>query len=135
MEKRAQTHHAERVAEALRVELDEILNYELADPRLIPLVITEVLLSPDMRLALIRVALGEDAARGEQALQALAGARGFVRRQLSERLGLFRVPEIEFEADMTPALRARAAPLLRRVRKGRPREDGLTGESEKKPAQ
>ena len=44
-------HRAERVAEALRSELEEILNYELDDPRMTPVTITEVILTSDGRKA------------------------------------------------------------------------------------
>jgi ribosome-binding factor A len=41
---------------------------------------------------------------------------------LAERLNLFRVPELHFEADVSPGLSGRVDHLLKRVRRGRPRE-------------
>jgi ribosome-binding factor A len=41
------THRAERVSEAIREELGEIISYELSDPRIGDAVVTEVLVSPD----------------------------------------------------------------------------------------
>jgi ribosome-binding factor A len=116
------THHSERVSEALREELSEIIAYELSDPRIGEAIVTEVLVSPDLRHAQVRLHLGEQPGQQEETIQALDGARHFLRRQLAKRLSLYRVPELHFEPDISPALSSRAHDLLRRVRKGRPRE-------------
>jgi ribosome-binding factor A len=116
------THHSERVSEALREELSEIIAYELSDPRIGEAVVTEVLVSPDMRHAQVRLHLGKQPNEREETIQALDGARHFLRHQLAERLNLFRVPELHFESDISPALSGRVENLLKRVRRGRPRE-------------
>jgi ribosome-binding factor A len=114
------THRAERVSEALREELGEMIAYELSDPRIGDASVTEVLVSPDMKHAQVRLHLGDH--EGRQTIEALARARHFLRRQLAERLNLFRVPELHFEADVSPGLSGRMDHLLKRVRRGRPRE-------------
>lgn len=115
------THRAERVSEALREELGELIAYELSDPRIGEAFVTEVLLSPDMRHAQVRLHMEEGEKRRAQTIEALDRARHFLRRQLSERLNMFRVPELHFEADVSPGLNDRMGHLLRRVRRGRPR--------------
>ena len=50
-------HRPERVSEALREELSEMIAYELSDPRIGEAVVTEVLVSPDMRHAQVRLHL------------------------------------------------------------------------------
>jgi ribosome-binding factor A len=114
------THRAERVSEALREELGEMIAYELSDPRIGEASVTEVLVSPDMKHAQVRLHLKEHGA--EQTIEALGRARHFLRRQLAERLNLYRVPELHFEADLSPGLNGRVEHLLKRVRRGRPRE-------------
>src|ERR1700761_7056282 len=115
-------HRAERVSEALREELGELIAYELSDPRIGDATITEVLVSPDMKHAQVRLHLGERADDGQQTIEALDGARHFLRRQLAERLNLYRVPELHFESDIEPGLNGRVEHLLKRVRRGRPRD-------------
>jgi len=115
-------HRAQRVAETLREELAEIVNYELDDPRLGSVSITEVLLSPDLRRAQVHVCPAGDASQKELALAALAGARHYLRRLLASRLELFRVPELHFELDLGAVLADRAPSLLARIRKRRPRQ-------------
>lgn len=114
-------HRAERVAEALRGELEELICCELEDPRVQVESVTEVRVSPDARkaLVLVRLAPQADAAR---ALAGLEHAKSFLKKQLSERLDLFRMPDLSFESDLAGGLAPRAAHLLKRVRKGRPRE-------------
>ena len=116
------THRSQRVSEALREELGELIAYELSDPRIGEATITEVLVSPDMRHAQVRLHLGEQANESRETIQALEGARHFLRRQLAERLNLFRVPELHFEADVSTDVTERVNHLLKRVRRGRPRD-------------
>jgi ribosome-binding factor A len=115
-------HRAGRVSEALREELGEMIAYELSDPRIGEAVVTEVLVSPDMRHAQVRLHMGADLHQQKQTIEALEGARNFLRHQLAERLNLFRVPELHFEADIKLAINARMDHLMKRVKRGRPRD-------------
>ena len=117
------SHRSERVSEALREELGEMIAYELSDPRIGDATVTEVLVSPDRKHAQVRLHLSQDKNEREQTIQALDGARHFLRRQLAERLNLFRVPELHFEADVSSAGSGRMEHLLKRVRRGRPRDE------------
>jgi ribosome-binding factor A len=114
------SHRSERVSEALREELSEMIAYELSDPRIGDAVVTEVLLSPNMRHAQVRLHLSSDANGQRQTIHALDGARHFLRRELAKRLNLFRVPELHFEPDVSTS-GERLDYLLKRVRRGRPR--------------
>lgn len=116
------SHRSERVSEALREELSEIIAYELSDPRIGDAAVTEVLLSPNMRHAQVRLHLPTDGDRRRETILALEGARHFLRRELAKRLNLYRVPELHFEADITGDS-ARLGQLLKRVRRGRPRDE------------
>jgi ribosome-binding factor A len=116
------SHRVARVSEALKEELGEMIAYELSDPRVSDVAITEVLISPDMRHAQVRLHLSSDAREQEETIKALDGAKHFLRRQLAERLSLYRIPELHFEADVSLATDARMNHLLKRVRRGRPRD-------------
>lgn len=116
------THRNERVSEALREELGELIAYELSDPRIGDAVVTEVLVSPDMRHAQVRLHLSDQPGVQRETIRALDGAKHFLRRQLAERLNIFRVPELHFEADLTPMDNGRLEHLFKRMRRGRPRD-------------
>jgi ribosome-binding factor A len=118
-----ENHRVERVSEALREELGELISYELTDPRIGDAVVTEVLLSPDMKHAQVRLHLNPDRAKQKETIRALDGARHFLRRTLAERLTLYRIPELHFEPDVSSSVTGRMEALLKRVRRGRPREE------------
>ncbi len=118
------SHRSERVSEALREELGELIAYELSDPRIGDAVITEVLVSPDMRHAQVRLHLSDQEKEKKATIEALDGARHFLRRQLAERLNMFRVPELHFEADVSNRSKDKLEHLFKRIRRGRPRDTG-----------
>lgn len=133
---------SERLSQLIREELDELISYELSDPRIDTAGVAEVAVSPDGRTARVRVLLTGDAESQKQCLQALSAARSYIRRELMQRIDLFRIPELHFEAAVSAELGSKLEHLLKRVRRGRPRmdapdsvqvaEDKIT--SQKKPA-
>ncbi len=114
-------HRTERISEALREELTELIAYELSDPRVAGAIVTDVQVSPDKRHAFVRVNILPEADK-QETLAALDHARNFLKRELSVRLGLFRIPDLHFDADIQSELGGRMEQLLKRVRKGRPKE-------------
>ena len=119
-----ESHRSERVSEALREELSELIAYELSDPRIDQAAtVTEVLVSPDMRHAQVRLHLSDKLAEQQKTIRALDGAKHFLRRQLAERLNLYRVPELHFEADVSSVVTGKMEHLLKRIRRGRPRDE------------
>jgi len=113
-----------RVSESIREELDELIAYEMSDPRVGSATVTEVLCSPDYRKAVIRLALIGTADEQAATLDALNHAKAFLRRELTERLQLFKTPELHFEAALAADLAAKAAKILKRIERGRPKPHG-----------
>ncbi len=114
-------HRIERVSEALREELEEIIGYEMSDPRVGSVNITDVVVAPGMRKARVRVHMEGSTVKREEAVKALEGARQYLRRELASRLRMYRVPELHFEADLGGRTQGRVDQLLSEIRKGRPR--------------
>jgi ribosome-binding factor A len=114
-------HRNERLSEAIREELEELIGYEMSDPRVGTASVTEVLLSPDIRHAYIRLALSGAPDEQNATLEALSHGKSFLRHQLAERLQLHRTPDLHFEADLSAALAAKAPQILKRIRRGRPK--------------
>ena len=115
-------HRAQRVSEALREELGELISYELSDPRIAETTITEVLVSSDMKHAQVRLHFIDPGDKPDETLAALDRAKNFLRHQLAERLTLFRIPELHFESDVTQAGSPRMESLMKRIKRGRPRD-------------
>lgn len=116
-------HRTQRLAEALREELYELVNFELEDPRIGQVDIAAVELSPDGRRAIARVLLFGEESQRNQSLKVLEGARGFLKGQLAQALGLPRMPDLHFEAAAEAGSPERMEQLLRRARRGRPRDE------------
>src|SRR5579863_2423705 len=93
VEKRGLKYHRERLAEALREEIETIVEGELADPRIGMVSVTSVALADDSRSARVFVAVDGDEQEAERSLQGLTAAVGFIRREVAENLRLRRAPE------------------------------------------
>jgi ribosome-binding factor A len=115
-------HRNERVSESIREELEEMISSELADPRVGGATVTEVLISPDFRRAHIRLTLLGSAEEQEQTLDALNHAKQYLKQQLAQRLQLYKTPDLHFEAALPVSLAARAPQILKRIKRGRPRD-------------
>jgi ribosome-binding factor A len=112
----------ERVSESIREELDQLIAYEMSDPRVGSATVTEVLIAKDYRKAVIRLALVGTAKEQGDTLTALNHAKQFLRHELTERLQLFKSPELHFEAALAADLAAKAVKLLKRIERGRPKD-------------
>jgi ribosome-binding factor A len=117
-------HRAERMAQALREELEELINYEMEDPRISSVSVTEVLVTPDRKKAHVRIRMHGNRQEQQETLAALEKARGYLRTQVGERVQLYRVPDFHFSADVDAEVREKADKLLKRIQKGRPRDAG-----------
>ena len=116
-EKRGQQHHRERLGEALREEIETILEGELADPRIGLVNVSEVHLAPDGRSAHVLVVVQGEGEEANRTLQGLNAAAGFIRRAVAERLNLRRAPELFFEVDRSQQYQARITELFNRTKK------------------
>ena len=92
-------HRTERVADTLREEIAQIVGYELEDPRLTMVTVTDVRISADMRDARVYVTVAGDEKEHKDALRALRHAAPYVRKQLGLSLNLPRTPELHFVRD------------------------------------
>jgi ribosome-binding factor A len=114
----------ERLSEALREELSELIEYELQDPRLAGVTVTEARMLPDGRHVHVVVTVPGDAAQRQEALEALDHAGNYLRRTVGSRLRLFRAPELRFVEGAAPGAPDRIGQLLDRIRKNREKNPG-----------
>lgn len=89
----------ERIAEQLREEITEIVGYELDDPRLIAVTVTDVKMSDDKRDAKVFVTVSGDENEIREAMKALHHAENFVRGQVALNLDLHHAPHVHFVRD------------------------------------
>jgi ribosome-binding factor A len=117
LEKRGQKYHRERLGEALREEIETILEGELGDPRIGLVNVSGVVLAADGRSARILVNVEGDDEESARSLRGLVAATGFIRREVAERLHLKRPPELLFQLDRSEQYAARIDELLSRTRR------------------
>lgn len=120
-EHRGRKHHQDRVAETLREEIGAMLEGELSDPRIAFCHVSEVVLNPGGKSARVYVAVHEsvpDIAQAEaNTVAGLEAAKGYIRSELKERMGVRHVPELAFIADRSGRFQARIDELMERSRK------------------
>ena len=107
----------ERVADIIREEISQIVGYELEDPRLTIVTVTDVRLSENLRDARVYVTISGDETEHRNALNALRKAAPYVRKQLGLSLNLPRTPEIHFVRDLVEEKGERVDELLRGLEK------------------
>ncbi len=100
-----------RVGELLREILAAILLERVADPRLQEITITEVDMSPDLKLARVYYAVRQGADQDEVII-ALDKALGFIKQEVAREHILRTMPEFHFLPDQTLDKAARLEELL-----------------------
>ena len=120
-EHRGRKHHQDRVAETLREEIGAMIEGELSDPRIAFCYVSEVVLNPGGKSARVYVALDSAVPNIEKAEQdtvaRLEAAKGYIRFELKERMGVRHVPDLAFFADRSGRFQARIDELMSRQRK------------------
>ncbi len=137
-EHRGRKHHQDRVAETLREEIGAMIEGELSDPRIDFCHVSEVALNPGGKSARVYVAVDSTAkdvaASEEQTIAGLEAAKGYIRRELQERMGVRRVPDLCFLADRSGRFQARIEELMHRSRKRSPGNEAHSSHEPSNPA-
>jgi ribosome-binding factor A len=112
-----QGRRVDRIEEQLRIELSEILEREVSDPRVRLVTVTHVKVSPDLRHARVLISsLGGPEDR-KKILQGLRSAASYTRHSLGRRLPhLKRTPELTFDYDDALEKEIRIEQLLDQIK-------------------
>ena len=103
----------ERLAEALKEEIAEVVGFELEDPRLQNATVTDVILSENGRDAKVFVLIdGNDEAAIKETMRGLHRAATFVRQQVTMSLSLRHAPHLHFVRDTAEENAARVGAIL-----------------------
>ena len=89
----------DRVAQQVADVLADVFRRGIRDPRVKPLTITHVRISPDLRVANVNIVPLGGEGDTESLLDGLRSATGFLRRQLGRELRLKHTPELRFHID------------------------------------
>ena len=102
----------ERLAEALREEIAEVVGFELDDPRVEMVTVTEVKVAEDLRDAKVYVLVDGSEDEITKALRALQNAATFVRQQVSLNLSMRFAPHLHFVRDTAEENASRVSSIL-----------------------
>src|SRR6266513_750840 len=108
-------HRPERIADTMREEITQIVGYELEDPRLTMVTVTDVRVADDLRDASVFVTVAGDEHEHELAFIALRRAAPYVRKQLGFSLNLRHTPALHFVRDTVEEQAERTDALLGKI--------------------
>lgn len=117
MENRGAKHHRGRLGEALREEIETLVEGELSDPRIGLASVTGVHLAEDGRSAEVLVDVEGNDEEAARSMEGLEAAKAYIRREIADRLRLRKAPELYFRLDRAEREKARVEELLERVKK------------------
>jgi ribosome-binding factor A len=108
-----------RVGEKIREELSLLLLRKVNDPGLAPVTVTEVSVTPDLRIAHVNYSALVAKEQRPAVAKALRRSSGFLRRELGHLLGLRYAPELQFHYDDSFDRGARIDAILRDIPQGK----------------
>src|SRR5512139_2358660 len=106
------SQRAQRVGDQIQRELATLLRDEVKDPRVGRITITTVEVSADLSHARVFFTHLAGREHADDAVQALQHTAGFLRTELSHRLGLYSVPQLHFAYDDSIESGIRMAQLI-----------------------
>ncbi len=113
-----------RVADQIQKDLSEILTFELKDPRVGLVTITEVQVTPDYAYAKVFFTTLNDSEESiQETLQGLEKANGFIRNQLSKRMHIHTLPQLRFEYDYSVVRGMALSDLIDQANSQRAKDD------------
>src|SRR3977135_1769524 len=112
-----QGRRVDRIEEQLRIELSEIVEREIQDPRVHFVTMSRVKVTPDLGQARVFITVLGTTEERKKALQGLRSAANFIKRSLAKRLHhLRRIPDLIFEYDETIEKDMRLEQLLEQIK-------------------
>jgi ribosome-binding factor A len=110
-----------RISEEIRKVVSELITREIKDPRVNPMTsVTKVQVTNDLSYANIYVSVLGDKEVKEDTLKGLKSAKGFIRKEIGNRIDLRHAPEPVFHLDESIEHSLYISKLIEKVN----REDG-----------
>ena len=105
-------NRAGRIAKSIQEILSELLLFEVTDPRVQGVFITDVQVDRSLTLASIYISALEGAERRREVLEGFKHATGFLRTTLAAKMDLRVFPKLRFVWDETPEKAERIEKLI-----------------------
>ena len=92
-------NRSHRVGDQILREISDLLLRKVKDPRLKDVTLTDVSVSKDLRRAHVYYSIFGTGEQKKQAREGFESAKGYIRREIGERLQLRYVPDMQFRYD------------------------------------
>ena len=106
----------QRISDRIKEVFSEMLIFELEDPRIQGIYVTDVNIDRELAYANIYVSAVEGSTRAEEVLAGLESASGYIRRILAGRVVLRSFPQLRFFWDPTPEKAEHIEGILAEIR-------------------
>lgn len=90
---------ADKIAGIIQKNISEIIQFDLKDPKIGFITITDVTVTNDLSIAKVYISFLGQKAREEAGMKAIERSKGFIRSHLAKRLSMRKVPELIFKLD------------------------------------
>lgn len=120
------SHRIDKVESLIKEEISLIFLYKLQDPALGFITITNVKLSPDLRIAKVYVSVLDKEKRPE-ALKKIEASKGYIRSELASRIKIKFIPELKFFIDDTLDYVEKIEGLIKKIHSQSDEEDDNKG--------
>jgi ribosome-binding factor A len=121
-----------RVADQIQRDLSEIITFELKDPRVGMVTLTEVQVTPDYAHAKVYFTMLKDGAEEvRQTVEGLGKAAGFLRNALGKRLHIHTLPQLHFIHDTSTMRGVAMSALIDQANATRAKDDEVEGEDKR----
>lgn len=117
-----------KIGDRIRDDLSELLLYDVEDPRLSGVMVTDVNVDRELYYANVYVSALEGKVRSKEILAGLESASGYLRSRLSQGIELRTFPRLRFYWDPTPENAARIETLIKQVQQERAEREALEKE-------
>jgi ribosome-binding factor A len=118
------SHRIEKIEHLIKEEISLIFLYKMQDPALSLLTITNVKVSPDLKLVKIYLSVFDKEKR-ELVLERVKASTGYIRTELAQRIRIRYIPELKFFIDDTIDYVEKIENLIKKIHN----DDDKQGES------
>jgi ribosome-binding factor A len=115
-------YRIDKLEHLLKEEVSMIFLYKLHDPSFGLLTVTNVKISPDLKIAKIYISVFEKEKR-ESVLEKIRERTGFIRTELAHRIRIKFIPEIKFFIDDTLDYVEKIEGLIKKIHENDNKED------------
>ena len=91
----------DRIENQIQREISHILQFEIKDPKLGFVTVTDVQCTNDVSIAKVYVSFLGKQERNDAGLRILNKSKGYIRSLLAKKLGIRKVPDLQFIQDTT----------------------------------